>query len=153
MPPLAKEAFLNKFSVPCQDSDEARVKVKSLAGRQAATQRREALHRKNHTDAPTFDLSVWMPMGTGEEEVADFEKDMAQRLTTLTAAPLKCQISRVGSAYTQESTGRQSRLFRLVYFEQSAGGGKRAMETQQAKRIHGQLCERIPIKFPDWECR
>ena len=109
-------------------------------------QRREILQRKGHTQAPTFHLSLWLPKGIDEEGMVVFEEDLHALLAEKDGV---FDLSRVGSLYTQESTGRRSQLFRIVYWDTE----KSAMATQAAKLIHESLCDTIAIEFPDWECR
>ena len=149
MPPLdtAKARFLKKISIPCEDSPASQDKIKELSGRVSANRRRNALHRKNHTDAPVFDVSLWLPPGkdgiVSEISLTELGESITDNIT--------CTATQIGKAFVN-SSGRRAKTFRLRY-EYAANRDAAVLSDMQAKKLHSELYKCIPGAFPGAECR
>jgi hypothetical protein len=165
----AKQTFLQKFHVPCQDTPEARAVVQALSGRAAANRRREALHRRNHADAPELDLSIWLPNTDNNNNSTSSAANnmkweealvkLVHRSTTTAGLKLRCTVSQVGSAFFQPSSGRTAVTFRFAYYKETSTDDNNnnnsldPLSNDQAKSIHDQLATLIPVAFPGAVCR
>lgn len=152
MPPLyhAKTKFLAKMAIPCEDSQESLAAVTALSGKFAADRRIDALHRKNHKEAPEYDISIWLPK-QGLSEAA---------LSTLgcTLDPeIHCSAGQLGANF-RHSSGRQATTFRVRYeytrsTTEDEGKPIAALSNERAKQVHSELYSRIADSFPGAECR
>ena len=163
MPPLhhAKTKFLAKMTISCEDSYESRATIKALSGKYAANRRMKALHRKDHTDAPEHNISIWLPNEDGVLSEASLSA-----LGCTIDPEIRCSARRLGATF-QHSSGRRATTFRVRYeyntkrrdFEEkssSGGGGPvvgAAVSDECAKRVHDDLYARIAGSFPGAECR
>ena len=112
------------FSIPVGDNSESIAKVKSLAGRVAAEERKKP-------PPPSLSVALFLP---GSE--TSLTPEMLASL--LEGEEFSVEYADQ-SAYLHPKCGRYARTFRIVY----AGISK-----EQAKDVHTNLCEQIPIVFP-----
>mmetsp|Transcript_37196 Transcript_37196/g.78475 ORF Transcript_37196/g.78475 Transcript_37196/m.78475 type:complete len:578 (+) Transcript_37196:236-1969(+) len=150
MPPLdnepsiiPKRRFLKGFSVPCEDTKEKRELVSEISGRVAANIRKAVMHNRNHQKSPQMDISLWLPAedaGLSEESLRHIVESKHNVL---------CSISKVGSIYVDPS-GRRAQTFRIQYknYDETT-----LLPFEDAKTMHKQLYDIIPIEFPGAECR
>jgi len=140
----AKAAFLNKFEVPCEDSETAREVVRSLGGAEAARARQAALHRRHHSDTATLDLSLWLPHE---------DQNWKRVLVDFAASKLESAfvtVELIGKAFSNPETGRLSQTFRLSYYQNDR---KDPLELSEAKKGHQKLAELITQELDGVECR
>ena len=146
----AKEAFMQKFAVPCQDSIAARNVVANLSGRLAATQRREALHRRKHAATSQLDLSLWLD---NEELGVDYDWEGALSGSIRREEnDISGTVERIGEVFEHPKSKRVSQTFRISYYR-CRDGQRRPIGMEAAKRIHQHLIDRIPSHFEGVKCR
>ena len=150
----AKEAFLAKFDVPCADTVTAREAIRSLAGQVAASERRNALHRRNHADTATLDLSLWLPQSGPDANADGWERTLADLACSLDFLGGRLgphvQVERVGEVFVNSQTGRCSQTFRFSYYRNE---NKEPLGLVEAKKMHQQLRDMIPERLNGVECR
>jgi hypothetical protein len=148
MPPLhhAKTKFLAKMTIPCEASQESLAVVAALSGKAAADRRIDALHRKNHKEAPEYDVSIWVPQ-EGVSEAA------LSALGCTIDSEIRCSAVQFGATF-QHSSGRRAKTFRVRYTSAAEGESETAgVSKERAKRVHNELYSRIASSFPGAECR
>jgi len=150
MPPLetAKTQFLGKFSIPCEDTDKSRADIKTLAGRATANLRKNALHRKNHTNSPEHDISMWLPPSDMQSTVS--EKALS-KLASSFDPTVECFAVQLGDAFVH-SSGRRAKTYRVRY-QYIDNDSDAILSNEDAKKIHRELYKVISSTFPGAECR
>ena len=154
-----KARFMKGFYVPCEDSAESRKLVSSISGRTAAMKRKELMHNRNHLNAPRMDLSLWLPSveafvsSKGEDKYDDevllTKEGLSSILKAISPEYVKCEVSPL-DLYTNPTNGRKSQTFRVQYNHEVDG---EAISFDEAKLLHAQLRDILPLKFPGVECR
>lgn len=148
MPPLhhhhAKTKFLAKMAIPCENSLESLAVIAGLSGRAAADRRIDALHRRNHNEAPQYDISMWLPPTNKNISAA------ALSAVGCAIDPSVCCLAvQLGTNFEHPSSGRQAATFRVRY----TGITEPDVSNEQAKRVHDELYSRVAEAFPGAECR
>lgn len=145
-----KARFMKGFYVPCEDTHESRDIISSIAGRAAANKRKELMHNRNHVNAPQMDLSLWLP--PEPTEIGDggvlTEESLTCILKRKSPEYVMCEVTRLGDVYINPA-GRKSQSFRIQYNQVDGG----TLSFDEAKSIHAQLRDAVPIQFPGAECR
>jgi hypothetical protein len=145
-----KARFLKGFYVPCEDTTNSRKIVSKIAGRAAANKRKELMHNRNHVNAPQMDLSIWLP--PQDTEVGDGgvlnEQSLTRILEMMSLECVMCEVIKLGDVYVNPS-GRKSQSFRVQYHRVDG----ETLSFDEAKRIHAQLRDAVPIQFSGAECR
>ena len=153
-----KARFMKGFYVPCEDSTESRKLVSSISGRTAAIKRKELMHNRNHLNAPQMDLSLWLPSvedfvsSKGEDKYDEFiltKEALSTILKTISPEYVRCEVSQL-DLYTNPTNGRKSQTFRVQYNHETDG---EAIPFDDAKLLHAQARDILPLKFPGVECR
>jgi len=178
MPPLlsdnnanAKTKFLAKMTIPCEDSHTSRTIIATLAGKYAANRRMDALHRKDHTDAPEHNMSIWLPSNTENEGGIDDNVVVSEAALSVLGGTIDpkicCTVQQLGPTF-QNSSGRRATTFRIRYeydtnsriseTNDGDGGSSKLVEgasvsNDDAKLVHDELYSRIADSFPGAECR
>ena len=145
-----KARFLKGFYVPCEDTTNSRNIVSKIAGRAAANKRKELMHNRNHVNAPQMDLSIWLPpqdTEVGEGGVLN-EQSLTRILELICVERITCEVIKLGDMYVNPA-GRKSQSFRVQYNRVDG----ETLSFDEAKRIHAQLRDAVPIQFPCAECR
>ena len=163
-----KARFLKGFYVPCEDNEPNRSLVSKLSGRAAANDRKAAMHNRNHTDVPQFDLSLWLPpkpptkLDEGRDDRVDLTENALVAVVESNHPNVECMAFQLGSVYVDPKTGREAQTFRIQYRKsvRSYDGDKNEDESDgdrlsldDARWIHKQLYQIIPAIFHGAECR
>ena len=145
-----KARFMKGFYVPCEDTTDSRNIVSKIAGRAAANKRKELMHNRNHVNAPQMDLSLWLP--PQDAEIGDggvlTEESLARILEMKSPECVTCEVTKLGDVYINPA-GRKSQSFRVQYNRVDG----ETLSFDEAKTIHTQLRDAVPIQFPAAECR
>ena len=154
-----KARFMKGFYVPCEDSKESRKLVSSISGRTAAIKRKELMHNRNNSNAPQMDLSLWLSSvedfvsskgeGKYDDKVLLTKEALSTILKTISPEYVRCEVSQL-DLYTNPTNGRKSQTFRVQYNHEIDG---EAIPFDEAKLLHAQLRDILPLKFPGVECR
>jgi len=146
-----KARFMKGFYVPCEDTKESRDIVSNIAGRAAANKRKELMHNRNHVDAPQMDLSLWLPPEDAERGDGGLltEESLTRILEMKSPEYVTCEVTKMGDVYINPA-GRKAQLFRVQYSNRVDG---ETLSFDEAKSIHAQLRDAVPINFPGAECR
>lgn len=150
---LAKANFLSRFTIPCEDSDDARLAIKELSGKANADRRKKSLHRKGNAETPTYDISIWLPPDGVEKKTQHEWEEALSKFASSMRMNIKCEAKQIGDEFVN-SAGRRARAFRLSY--QYENGGKEEdgeLTNKEAKAIHREVYATLPTKYPGAECR
>lgn len=108
------------------------------------------MHNRNHVNAPQMDLSLWLP--PEPTEIGDggvlTEESLTCILKRKSPEYVMCEVTRLGDVYINPA-GRKSQSFRIQYNQVDGG----TLSFDEAKSIHAQLRDAVPIQFPGAECR
>lgn len=120
------------FSIPVEDTPEAKATVRSLSGREAANQRKLL-------PPPSLCLSMFLPVdgasGISEASLTTVGRSIAEDVA----------VEAIDPEPFLHSTGRYSMTFRLIY---------NGIPTKEAaKDIHTSICQKILEVFPGSEVR
>jgi hypothetical protein len=159
-----KPRYMKGLYIPCQDSLTHRQLITQLSGKEAADTRKKVMHNRSHTKYPQLDVSLWLPNDdiVSEEALSLLISEMNHKI--------QCTVTRLGEMYVHPASGRKAQTFRIQYSvspSSSDDGNIKDEEVtnitdidaddilsfEDAKRIHLQLCETIPISIPGAECR
>ena len=149
---LAKANFLSIFTIPCEDSEDARITVKELSGKTNADRRKQALHRKGNAETPTYDISFWLPSGDKMNEAQNDWEASLTRFASSIRPDVRCEAKQIGEEFTN-SSGRRARAFRMSYWYETDGNNEEKGEDDEAKSIHREIYAKVPTKYPGAECR
>ena len=145
-----KARFMKGFYVPCEDTKESRDIVSKIAGRAAANKRKELMHNRNHVIAPQMDLSLWLPPDDSDvdDRVMLTAESLALILKKASPENVTCDVSNLGDIYINPA-GRKAQTFRVQYNQVDG----ETISFEDAKSMHAQLREAVPLQFPGAECR
>ena len=153
---LAKANFLSIFTIPCEDSEDARITVKELSGKTNADRRKQALHRKGNAETPTYDISFWLPSGDKMNEAQNDWEASLTRFASSIRPDVRCEAKQIGEEFIN-SSGRRARAFRMSYWYETDGNneekGEDELSNDGAKSIHREVYEKLPMKYRGTECR
>jgi len=162
------------FYIPCQDSLFHRQLITQLSGKEAGNSRKKVMHNRNNTKCPQLDVSLWLPPHDEDEtygivSVTSISSLIAETLmSNHQHAGIKCTVTELGDVYTHPTSGRKAQTYRITYGVSSSlvdsningeEGDKEdtnmngVLSFEDAKRLHVQICESIPITFTGAECR
>ena len=154
---LAKANFLSRLTIPCEDSDEARLVIRALSGKANADRRKKSLHRKGNAETPTYDISFWLPASEGgdmtqkqwEEALSNFASSIRKNIT--------CEAKQIGDEFVN-SSGRRARAFRVSYWhdkneKEEEPDDDDELTNKEAKAIHREVYATLPGEFPGAQCR
>ena len=152
---LAKANFLSRFTIPCKDSEEARIIIKELSGKTNADRRKQALHRKGNAETPTYDISFWL---ASDDEIMEVQDDWEASLTKFASSirpNVRCEVKQLGKEFIN-SSGRRARAFRISYWYETDDNEEKSgdeLTNDEAKLIHREVYAKVPTKYPGAECR
>ena len=152
---LAKANFLSRFTIPCEDGDNARQVIKTLSGKANADRRKKSLHRKGNAETPTYDISFWLPASEGDAKTQQQWEESLSKFASSMQNNVVCEAKQIGDEFVN-SSGRRARAFRMSYRyeykkEEEQGGDE--LTNNEAKAIHREVYATLPNEFPGAECR
>ena len=165
-----KPRYMKGLYIPCQDSLTHRQLITQLSGKEAADTRKKVMHNRSHTKYPQLDVSLWLPNDDEDSTLGIVSEEALSLLISEMNHKIQCTVTRLGEMYVHPASGRKAQTFRIQYSvspSSSDDGNIKDEEVtnitdidaddilsfEDAKRIHLQLCETIPISIPGAECR
>ena len=153
---LAKANFLSRFTIPCEDSDDARLVIKKLSGKANADRRKKSLHRKGNAETPTYDISFWLPASEGDAKTQQQWEESLSKFASSIRTNIACEAKQIGDEFVN-SAGRRARAFRMSYQYENENENEKEgddeLTNEKAKTIHREVYATLPSEFPGAECR
>ena len=139
----SRARFMKGFCVPCKDDEAHRQLISDIAGRLAATKRKQVMHNRNHEENPRLDVSMWLPTDGSniiEHSLSDLIKSKHPDII--------CSVSKLGDVYIDPKTTRRSQTFRIQYGVEDGI----IISFDYANKVHQALYQDIPVVFPGAQC-
>jgi hypothetical protein len=106
-----------------------------------------------------MDLSLWLPSvedfvsskreNKYDDKVLLTKEALSTILKGISPEYVRCEVSQL-DLYTNPTNGRKSQTFRVQYNHEIDG---EVIPFDEAKLLHAQLRDILPLKFPGVECR
>lgn len=169
-----KPRYMKGFYIPCQDSLFHRQLITQLSGKEAGNSRKKVMHNRNNTQSPQLDVSLWLPPhDEGKTDGIVSETSLSSLIAEILISNqqqtgIQCTVTKLGDVYTHPTSERKAQTYRITYGVSSSlvdsningeEGDKEdtnmndVLSFEDAKRLHVQICEFIPITFTGAECR